>query len=76
MRVTFEPTSEVSDAGPSSAFAQAEYRRLRHETQERDRGDALGALTWLFDRAELGVLVAGMFLWGVIVGVFLGVILF
>lgn len=50
---------------------QAEYERLRRATQERDRSDALGALTWLSDLFWLGVLVAASIAVGACVAVLL-----
>lgn len=43
---------------PHSEAVEAAFARQRRETRERDRGDALGALTWLSDLFWLGVLVA------------------
>lgn len=58
MRYRYDVPAEFPDAGQSSAFARSEYERRRRAMQERDRGDALGALTFLGDLFWLGVLVA------------------
>ena len=65
----YEFPSEFPDAGTSSGYLQAELDRLN--PPERDRGDALGALTWLGDLFWLGVLVAASIAVGVCVTVLL-----